>query len=299
MARVDRRTFLKLGAAAVAGGFVPARALQAASSPAVCVFSKHLQFLDYTELAATCRELQLDGVDLTVRPKGHVLPEHVHRDLPRAVEAIRNAGLDVPMITTNLNSAGDDGARDILEAASNAGIRYFRVGNQKYQQRGNPWDELPAFTEELRSLTVLAEEFDMVAGYHNHSGYLNVGAPLWDLHHMIRAIDSEHFGSNFDVGHTTVEGAYGAWQINTRLMAPHVKMVAVKDFVWDGDKPKWVPLGEGTVKLVDMLKLLREAEFAGPISMHFEYGTPEDRIVEEVRKSAKVLRQAIVDAGYV
>ena len=269
-----------------------------AAKPMVCVFSKHLQFLDYPKLAATCRALQLDGVDLTVRPKGHVIPENVETDLPRAVETLRNAGVAVPMITTDFNSARDERARDILATASKLGIRYFRIGNQMYSHGGDPWDELPAFIDDLRGLIALAEEFDMVAGYHNHSGYLNVGAPLWDLHHMIREIDSDHFGANLDAGHTTVEGAYGAWQIDTRLMAPYVKMMAVKDFVWENDKPRWVPLGQGVVKLVEMLKILREAHFTGPISMHFEYGTPENQMADEIRKTARVLRHALKDAGY-
>lgn len=294
---IGRRAFLGMSAAAVAGALTPRR-VQAAARPMVCVFSKHLQFLDYESLAATCRELQLDGVDLTVRPKGHVLPENVARDLPRAVETFRAAGLDVPMITTNLNRADDEGARDILAAASALGIRYFRVANQKYTEDGNPWEELAAFTEDLRGLAALAEEFGMVAGYHNHSGFRNVGAPMWDLHHMIREVGSDHLGSNFDVGHATVEGAYGDWQITTRLMAPHVKMMAVKDFVWEGDRPKWVPLGQGVVKLTDMFKIMHAAGFAGPISMHFEYGTPDDHMVEEIRKTTPVLRQALADAGY-
>lgn len=295
---LGRRAFFGASAAAASLAIGSPSLAKAAATPAVCVFSKHLQFLDYDALAATCRELGVDGVDLTVRPKGHVEPVQVQRDLPRAVEAVRAAGLDVPMITTHLNSAEDDGARDIFEAASALGIRYARVGNEKYSHEGNPWDELPAFVDRLAELTALAEEHEVLLGYHNHSGYDNVGAALWDLHHIIRAIDSKHFGSNLDVGHTTVEGGFGAWQINARLIAPHVNMMAVKDFVWEGDKPRWVPLGSGVVKLVDILRIMRKARFAGPISMHFEYGTPDDRMVEELRTTIPVLRDALRDAGY-
>ena len=59
---VDRRTFLgsALGAAAAAGamgGASRAAAAETAAKPPVCVFSKHLQFLDYPALAKTCREI--------------------------------------------------------------------------------------------------------------------------------------------------------------------------------------------------------------------------------------------------
>ncbi len=268
--------------------------------PPVCVFSKHLQFLDYKELAETCNRLGLDGVDLTVRRGGHVLPENVDRDLPRAVEAIRSEGLEVPMITTRLKDGDDPDARTILKAASKQGIRYFRVGGQKYEAKGNPLEQLPRFTAELRRLAAVAEEFDMVAGYHNHSGMNNVGAAIWDLHKMFTVIGSDHIGSNFDIGHAKIEGGYGAWQVNARLIAPFVKMMAVKDFVWFRDHPHWVPLGKGIAPVVDCLRIFREqADFAGPVSIHFEYDTDSrDELLEHIASAVKTVRENLKKAGY-
>ena len=54
----------------------------------ISVFSKHLQFLDYQDMANMAAQIGFDGVDLTVRPKGHVLPERVNQDLPKAIDAI-------------------------------------------------------------------------------------------------------------------------------------------------------------------------------------------------------------------
>ncbi len=44
------------------------------------IFSKHLQFLNYKELGEQTALMGFDGVDLTVRPKGHILPESVSVD---------------------------------------------------------------------------------------------------------------------------------------------------------------------------------------------------------------------------
>ncbi|MBT5903398.1 MAG: sugar phosphate isomerase/epimerase, partial [Opitutaceae bacterium] len=55
----------------------------------VHIFSKHLQFLDYEAMAKQAAVLGFDGVDLTVRPKGHVEPADATRDLPRAAKALR------------------------------------------------------------------------------------------------------------------------------------------------------------------------------------------------------------------
>ncbi|HDP33742.1 MAG TPA: sugar phosphate isomerase/epimerase [Candidatus Hydrogenedentes bacterium] len=302
---VNRRHFMKCAlAAAPAAGILSGAAStdqEKGSAPPLCVFSKHLQFLNYKELAATCRELGLDGVDLTVRPGGHVLPENVARDLPDAVEAIRAEGLDVPMITTRFLSGNDAGVRETLTAAKAQGINYFRIGSHRYDANGAIPAQLEKVVEDVRGLTRIAEEIGMTAGYHNHSGMFYVGAPLWDLHRVYEAVGSERMGANFDTGHATVEGAYGNWQITARLLAPWVRMMAVKDFVFEGRQPRWVPLGEGVVDTAAMLGIFREhAGFRGPVSMHFEYKIrSNDAMIEEVRKAAAYMRKEVYPkAGY-
>lgn len=300
---VSRRSFLKqstLMATTLAA--VTTKKVRAASPgkmPRICVFSKYLQTMDFETLAKACKHAGLDGIDLTVRKGGHVLPENVAHDLPRAVEAAQAQGLEVAMISTTLNDGADSTAPAIFGAAEKAGIRYVRVGGLQYDKTGNPAEQLPKFIERVRTLTVLAEKYKCILGYHNHSGYDNVGAPVWDLHQMFSKIGSQNLGSNFDVGHASVEGGYGAWQINARLMAPYLKMMAVKDFVWDKDKPRWVPLGEGVVKTVEFLKIARNAQFNGPISLHFEYKTPStDTLLEHIATAARTLRGYLKEAGY-
>ncbi len=295
---VKRRSFLGLLAAAPLA-MAPARPATAAASPPVCVFSKHLQFLDYPALAKTCREIGLDGVDLTVRRGGHVLPERVAEDLPRAAEAIRAEGLDIPMITTRFQSGTDDDLEAVLRTASELGIKYFRIGGHRYDTNGDPLAQLKQVEADLRSLSALAEHYDMTAGYHNHSGSNYVGAPLWDLLRVYESVGSAHLGSNLDLGHATVEGAYGDWQITTRALAAHTRMVAVKDFVFDDRKPRWVPLGKGVVETTEMLRILRKAGFAGPISLHCEYRVASDAVmIEQLRRGVVTLREAMSRAGF-
>ncbi len=65
--------------------------------PQLCVFSKNLAKVEYSELGAIAKELGFDGVDLTVRPGGHVEPNLVNVDLVRAIESVHGAELEVPM----------------------------------------------------------------------------------------------------------------------------------------------------------------------------------------------------------
>src|SRR6476646_8203207 len=69
------------------------------------IFSKHLQFLNYEDMANSAAEMGFDGIDLTVRPNGHVLPERVESDLPRAAEAMKKVNFVPSLMTTSVDDA--------------------------------------------------------------------------------------------------------------------------------------------------------------------------------------------------
>jgi L-ribulose-5-phosphate 3-epimerase len=272
---LTRREWLAAAGATVAGAMLPQAAQAESPAPKVCVFSKHLQFLDYPQLAAAVKAAGADGVDLTVRDGGHVLPENVEHDLPRAAAAMRAEGLEIAMISTRLMTGTEENAERILATMATEGIRFLRVGGHKYPKRGNPAETLAKVEEDCRRLARLCEKHGVYAGYHNHSGALYVGAPLWDLLRIFEAVGSPHLGSNFDIGHCMVEGPFGDWDITTRALAPHARMCAVKDFHFEGARPRWVELGKGIVPVTSFLEHLRNGGFTGPIGIHFEYDAYE------------------------
>lgn len=294
-----RRAFLAQATALAAAGFWGRGAhAEAGPKPPVCLFSKHLQELDYAGLAGACREIGVDGVDLTVRPGGHVLPERVAEDLPSAVAALRAADIAVPMITTRYSAANDE-AGVVFAAAAAQGIRYARIGGHRYDEARPPLEQLDDVARDLRGLVAQAAEHGITCGYHNHSGARYVGAPLWDLLRVYEAVGARNLGSNFDIGHATVEGAYGDWPITARALLPHIHMVAVKDFVWKGNRPDWVPLGAGIVDLPGFFRILHAGGFAGPISIHVEYRVRNtEAMIAEFRTATATVRTALGEAGY-
>ena len=92
---ISRRGFLKTTGTAIAAASLANDAGAARPGPArertFCLFSKHLPELRERARKAV-KEAGFDGVDLTVRAQGHVLPEKAADDLPRAVEAITARG---------------------------------------------------------------------------------------------------------------------------------------------------------------------------------------------------------------
>src|SRR5262245_38688707 len=115
---LSRRRFIQTaaGAAALGPTFARASADEARAMPGtlasehdtrdapdaafggpLCFFSKHLPRMNGRELGRSLKALGFDGVDLTVRPGGHVDPKRVAIELPVFVDGIRNEGVAVPM----------------------------------------------------------------------------------------------------------------------------------------------------------------------------------------------------------
>lgn len=239
----------------------------------VHVFSKHLQFLNYNDMADAAARIGFDGVDLTVRPKGHVLPERVADDLPKAVEAIRRSGLSHTMMTTAVEDASKSTDKKVLETASNLGIDFYRMNWLRYPEGKTIPEAVVQFQQTIKDLGQLNKKLGIVGCYQNHSGNL-AGASLWELWDMLQKADQEHMGVQYDIRHAVVEGGL-SWKNGLRLIQPYVKILAIKDFVWEKRNGSYavknVPLGEGMVDFKTYFTLLKEHNINVPVSLHYEY----------------------------
>ncbi len=255
------------------------------------VFSKHLQFLDYDHMAEAAAEIGFDGVDLAVRPGGHVLPENVAKDLPKAVEAIKKQGLQAKMMTTALTDPDDTTNQKLLSTASDQGIQYYRTNWLKYPQKVNIPEYMEECRKKLAKLAKYNQKLGIYGSYQNHSGPHYVGAPIWDLAAILREIDSPHLGNQYDIRHATVEGGE-AWPLGLQYIQPHINTLVMKDFRWEEEGGKWkvlnTPIGEGMVDFAAFFKMLKEMNLSAPVSVHYEYEMPEhDESLNESQKLAQ------------
>ena len=302
----NRRELLTGLAAAAAAAVVPGLSTAANAAPRrkVHVFSKHLQWLDYYAMAETAAGIGFDGVDLTVRPKGHVLPENVERDLPRAVAAIRAAGLRADRITTSVTDPDDPLALRVLEAAGREDIGLYRMGWLKYD-RGRPIPpQLDDHRRRLENLARLNERFGLHGADQNHAG-TGVGSPVWDAWLLVRDLDPRWLGIRYDVRHAVAEG-FRSWELGLQLVAPHLRSLDIKDFHWLRRDGEWsaesVPLGAGAVPFERFFELLRQWDVRGDMTLHLEYplggadkgstelAIPADDVVRAMRKDLAFLR---------
>jgi len=293
---MHRRSFLGAAGALAAA---PALAADRPRPGPLCFFSKHLPKLTPREMARGLRAAGYGGIELTVRPGGHVLPEKVATDLPRAVADIRAEGLAVPIIATAFTSAEDRTAEPILTAAAKLGIGIVRPGWYTYGG-GDIRQQLKQAGQKLATLAALAANARIALAYQNHVG--NLGAAVWDLDALIGALDPRWAGVYFDIRHAVAEGTGGSWKTALELVAARVKVFSVKDFYWKrGDKgaPAAVdcPMGEGMVDTRTPLQILARAGFRGPITVFNEYEQgSDDKVLAAAGRDLQYLRARIAEA---
>jgi sugar phosphate isomerase/epimerase len=336
--RMSRRTLLTGAAVTSALSVLPSELFaqqaaagsvsQATSRPAgklkLSLFSKIMQWTDLNEAVAIAKDLGFDALDLTVRNKGHVLPERVEVDLPRAVETVRKAGLEVSMITTDIKSVSSPYAEVMLKTASQQGIHHYRWGGLLYKGGRGISDQLNDLKPQVKALAELNRRYEMCGIYHTHSGPDQIGGPIWDLWLLLQGLDPRWIAMNYDIGHATVEGGYGGWETSAQLARDSMRGIALKDFRWPSKPvaqataakksrfadvaPEWCPIGEGIVDFRGFFSIVKANNFAGPIQFHFEYPAfggaengettlriPKAQLIAAVRKDLDYIKAILRD----
>jgi len=315
--KISRRDFTKLSAAAL--GSLPLMSFEKSlfnlsenpnNSIKVHLFSKHLQFLDYNDMAAAAAEIGFNGLDLTVRPKGHVLPENATKDLPKAVAAMKKYGIDPSLMTTNVWDISDERQKAVLKSASSLGFTHYRTGWLKYPENRTIVESQTLYGQQAKDLEVLNKELALIGCYQNHAGN-HVGAPIWDLPPILKVTNNENMGCQYDIRHAVVEGG-NSWELGLRQIKKYIKSIVIKDFKWgqvDGQwKPINTPLGEGMVDFVKYFSLLKKYDINVPISLHLEYPlggaehgdskitVPEKEVFAQMKKDLIYLRETWLKA---
>jgi L-ribulose-5-phosphate 3-epimerase len=268
-----RRFIAKTVAGSCAAAVAPElllRAGAAISSPIV-VFSKVYQELklSFDEAAALTAEIGLEGVDCPVRPAGEVSPERAREDLPRYVESLSKARLSMPLVTTSITSATTAHAEPVLLAARNAGARFYRLGFIEKKNDTPLAAQLSEIKANLKELAALNARIGIAGMLQNHSpsGHAYIGGDLSELYELVKDFNPAQIGVAFDIGHALVVHGDG-WRQHFEKLKAHLNVAYIKDVKKDG---RWVRFGEGELAPSGYFKLLKDMNYAAPISLHIEF----------------------------
>jgi sugar phosphate isomerase/epimerase len=245
----------------------------------IAAFTKSFQDRSIPEVCEIFRKLGLDGLDLTVRPGGHIEPADVEQKLPEAVEAARERGLKIFFLTTGITDS-DPAAEKIIATAAKRGVDRIKLGYYPYRPVGTLSRQLDEVRKQLSKVASLAAHYQVLPCVHIHSGaYIPSHGTL--LYELIKDFSPEQIGAYVDPFHMTLEGGGDGWRQGLDLLAPWIALVAIKNFAWEKagrdalGQQRWatkaVPLADGVAPLPDFVAVLKKLAYDGVYSLHSEY----------------------------
>lgn len=271
------------------------------------IFSKHLHWLNWENLAERSKNIGFTGIDLTVRPGGHVLPERVEEDLPKVHEICKKAGIEITMLCTNIQSSDEDAAAKILNTASQLGIKQYRMGWYFYQKERSLCENLEDIKCRLKDLAAMNEHYKIKGSYQNHDGDW-FGSSVWDLGSLLKEIDSPWLGCQYDILNATIEAA-NSWVWGLEYLSKYIHSIDIKDALWvienGKQKLKYVPLGQGMINLKTFLHYIHKLRINVPYSFHFEYElggaekgldylrTPAQNVISSIKNDFSLFKEMI------
>jgi sugar phosphate isomerase/epimerase len=304
--RLTRRDFLRTTAAGFAALTLGGRSAQSPDSPPrgnpIIYFTKFLRGLAPEEIAKTVKGMGFDGLDLAVRAGQYVNPNNVREALPGAMSVWREAGLSVPMVSTetSLVDPQQRTVEPIFAACAEAGIKDVKIGYWVWREGQSYWGMVDRARRDLEAFAELSQKHGVRTLVHNHSGpYLACNAST--LMTLLRDLDPAHVGAYIDPAHLSINGEPLALALE--IVGSHLAMVAVKNAAYVARdaaagrrwRTEWCLLQDGLVDWREAIALLRKRGYAGPLSLHGEYSGPEDRsaILKNVARDVSFLRSIV------
>ena len=244
------------------------------------LFTDNLSDLSVRQSCREAKRAGFDGLDLTLRPGGHVLPKDAEMGLEQAARVAREEGMTIPMVSTGITDATSPHAESIFASCAHYGVKRIKLGYWRYRPFGTLSKQLDRARAMLRRVVNLGRKYQVLPCVHVHSGaILANGGPV--LYLILKDFAPDDVGAYVDPMHMTVEGGLSGWEMGLDLLAPWVALVGIKNFRWVENgrdkhgqlrfRSQYVPLADGQAPLPEFMSRLRELKYDGLVSLHSEY----------------------------
>lgn len=267
--------------------------------PKVCVYTEHFQSLPIPQVCKLFQTMGVDGLDLTVRPGGHIEPRDVKAKLPKAAQVASDHGLQIMNLTTSITAA-NRAAEETLAACQQLGISRIKLGYYRAGKFGELSSRLAEAKRHLEQLVTLAAKYDVLPCVHVHSGSTLPSNGLM-LFNLIRDLPKTRIGAFLDSYHMTITGGAGGWRQAIDLLRPWTAMVALKNFQWhrgdrdDMGQQRWrtdyCPLADGVAPIGDFVRTIQQSGYQGFYTLHTEYRQPTEKCLQLTADDFKFLKK--------
>jgi sugar phosphate isomerase/epimerase len=293
MDRLDRRTFLSQTAGAglamsaqssilstlASAAEQPRASNTEAVTPTFVAFTESFQGWPIPKVCEKFKAIGLDGLDLTVRPGGHIDPADAEAKLPAAAKAARQHALRIAMLTTAIAEA-DKQSEALLAAAAEAGIDRVKLGYYRYEKFGTLAKRIDDVRKQLAGVVKIAAKHGVLPCVHVHSGD-TIPASGFVAYMLVKDFSPRELGAYVDPMHMTLEGGNDGWRQGLDLLAPWIAISSLKNFQWlstDRDaqgQRQWTfrkcPLADGVAPIPKYLAALSTLGYRGLFTLHSEY----------------------------
>ena len=267
------------------------------------LFTDNLADLSIPQACTGAKDAGFDGLDLTLRPGGHVRPENAEMGLS-VHEAVDAAGMTIPMVSTAITDADSPHAEAIFAAAAHYGARRLKLGYWEYRPFGRSptRSRRPGQAQEARQAR---PQYQVLPCVHCHSGrFIASGGAM--LYLILRDFDPADVGAYVDPMHMTIEGAAAGGGDETRLgrtlacpgRGQELPMASRGHYAAGQQRFRWeyCPLADGQAPLPEFVAYLKQLKYDGIVSLHSEYkGETSFRRLT----TPELLKQSAVDLAYV
>ena len=166
-----------------------------------------------------------------ISPSATVMPiniDNVTDELPGAVRAWRELGVDCPMISSSTDLIDPDAADAVtlFEAAAAAGVPRIKMGYFKFTP-GDSFEELWSLARRrLDGFERLSRRTGVQTMYHTHSGQC-LGSNCAGMRHLLQDYDPRQVGAYVDLGHLAINGE--DVQIGLAMLRDRLSAIGGKD----------------------------------------------------------------------
>jgi sugar phosphate isomerase/epimerase len=269
------------------------------------LFSKRLKEKSIPELVELAGEFGIDGYDLAVRPEFPVSPDNVTETLPEACRTLREAGLDVPMVTGHFELRWPDhpSVEPLLRAMDESNVRLLKLAYYQFDPKEDDYqkkvDEVRAGFEGWQELS---RKYGVKICYHTHSNKC-MGLNAGSLAHLLSGFDPACLGAYLDTCHLITEGEKFSTAVG--MVRPYVSIVSLKDALLErvptnghGGVRRTLPeAGGGMVNWTGVFECLNEIDFDGPLSVHCEFEIGDGDVIPAITRETAFFRKFMDNGG--
>ena len=267
------------------------------------LFTDNLADLTIRDACRAAKQAGFDGLDLTLRPGGHVPPENAATGLAAAHAIADREQIIIAMVSTGITAVDSPHAEAVIASAHHR-IRNFKLGYWRYEPFGNLAAQLDVARRKLEGLVRLCTRYGIRPCVHIHSGPILSNSSM--LYLLLKDFSPGEVGAYVDCMHMSAEGALSGWEMTLDLLAPWIALVGVKNYVLQPTRRdthgqqryamEYVPLADGIAPLPQFFQRLRELRYDGVVSFHSEYKKRTSR--RPPLTTAQLLEQSAADLKF-